>query len=91
MIFVNYGCGGYEIFDHATWNGLHIADVIFPWFLWIMGVCIPISLTSSFKRGISKKAAIFVILRVSFKYDVNPYIKLKKQLFIHTLIVPILN
>lgn len=65
MIFVNYGCGGYAILDHAIWNGLHIADVIFPWFLWIMGVCIPISVSSSFKRGISKKLTVLNILKVS--------------------------
>lgn len=65
MIFVNYGCGGYEILDHAVWNGLHVADVIFPWFLWIMGVCIPISLSSAFKRGTSKTSALLNVLRVN--------------------------
>lgn len=65
MIFVNYGCGGYGIFDHAIWNGLHIADVIFPWLLWIMGVCIPISVSSAFKRGETKKCTVLNILRVS--------------------------
>lgn len=65
MIFVNYGCGGYAILDHAIWNGLHIADVIFPWFLWIMGVCIPISVSSLAKKGVSKKSAILNVLRVS--------------------------
>ena len=43
MIFVNDGGGGYWFMEHATWNGLYVADLVFPWFIWIMGVCIPMS------------------------------------------------
>jgi len=43
MIFVNDGGGGYWFMEHATWNGLYVADLVFPWFHWIMGVCIPMS------------------------------------------------
>ena len=31
LIFVNDGGGGYYFFDHATWNGLYVADLAFPW------------------------------------------------------------
>lgn len=31
MIFVNYGGGGYWFFDHSYWNGLTVADLVFPW------------------------------------------------------------
>ena len=31
MIFVNDGAGGYHFLEHATWNGLHVADLAFPW------------------------------------------------------------
>lgn len=31
MIFVNDGAGGYWFLEHATWNGLQVADVVFPW------------------------------------------------------------
>ncbi|GIX66706.1 heparan-alpha-glucosaminide N-acetyltransferase [Caerostris extrusa] len=30
MIFVNYGGGKYTYFHHAHWNGLTVADVVFP-------------------------------------------------------------
>mmetsp|Transcript_14361 Transcript_14361/g.29557 ORF Transcript_14361/g.29557 Transcript_14361/m.29557 type:complete len:610 (-) Transcript_14361:18-1847(-) len=40
MIFVNYGGGGYFFFNHSTWNGLTVADLLFPWFIWIMGVTV---------------------------------------------------
>ena len=38
MIFVNYGGGGYWWLDHSSWNGLTVADLLFPWFMWMMGV-----------------------------------------------------
>ena len=31
MIFVNDGAGGYYFMEHATWNGLYVADLAFPW------------------------------------------------------------
>lgn len=31
MIFVNYGGGKYWFFQHSAWNGLTVADLIFPW------------------------------------------------------------
>ena len=32
MCFVNYGGGGYWFFDHSNWNGLTVADLVFPWY-----------------------------------------------------------
>ncbi|XP_078050304.1 heparan-alpha-glucosaminide N-acetyltransferase [Augochlora pura] len=58
MIFVNDGSGGYKNLGHATWNGLLLGDLVFPCFLWIMGVCIPVSLAGQIKR-MKSKAAIF--------------------------------
>jgi len=43
MIFVNYGGGGYWFLDHAPWNGATVADLLFPWFMWIMGVSMALS------------------------------------------------
>ncbi|ALC49731.1 CG6903 [Drosophila busckii] len=54
MIFVNSGGGGYSWIEHAVWNGLHLADIVFPSFLWIMGVCIPLSVKAQLARGSSK-------------------------------------
>ncbi|KAK2152471.1 hypothetical protein LSH36_327g00014 [Paralvinella palmiformis] len=33
MIFVNYGGGGYYFFEHSYWDGLYVADLVFPWFI----------------------------------------------------------
>ena len=43
MIFVNYGGGNYWFFNHSTWNGLTVADLVFPWFIWIMGTSMALS------------------------------------------------
>lgn len=64
MIFVNNGGGEYWWIDHAPWNGLHVADLVFPSFIWIMGVCIPLSIKSQLGRNISKKSILLNILWV---------------------------
>lgn len=42
MIFINYGGGGFVFFKHSPWYGLTVADLIFPAFILIMGVAIPL-------------------------------------------------
>ncbi|XP_069341133.1 heparan-alpha-glucosaminide N-acetyltransferase isoform X1 [Eulemur rufifrons] len=54
MVFVNYGGGKYWYFKHASWNGLTVADLVFPWFVFIMGSSIFLSMTSMLQRGCSK-------------------------------------
>uniref|UniRef100_A0AAG5D1Q6 Heparan-alpha-glucosaminide N-acetyltransferase catalytic domain-containing protein n=1 Tax=Anopheles atroparvus TaxID=41427 RepID=A0AAG5D1Q6_ANOAO len=58
MIFVNSGGGHYWWIEHATWNGLHVADLVFPWFLFIMGVCVPISLRGQLSRNVPRRAIV---------------------------------
>lgn len=65
MIFVNDGAGGYWWLEHATWNGLAAGDLVFPAFLWIMGVCIPLSVKSAFAKGVPRWKIVFHIIRVS--------------------------
>ncbi|XP_017151391.1 heparan-alpha-glucosaminide N-acetyltransferase [Drosophila miranda] len=67
MIFVNSGGGGYAWIEHAAWNGLHLADLVFPSFLWIMGVCIPLSVKAQLSRGNSKVRICLRILWRSIK------------------------
>lgn len=40
MIFVNYGGGKYYFFEHSVWNGLTMADLVFPWYVNIFGQCL---------------------------------------------------
>lgn len=66
MIFVNDWQGQYWFFEHAVWNGLLVADLVFPWFLWIMGFCIPLSLASQIKRGKSTRRITYHIFKRAF-------------------------
>ncbi|XP_045492742.1 heparan-alpha-glucosaminide N-acetyltransferase [Colias croceus] len=65
MIFVNDGAGGYWWLEHATWNGLAVGDLVFPAFLWIMGVCVPLSVKSAFAKGIPRWKIFIHIVRRS--------------------------
>uniref|UniRef100_A0A182NJS0 Heparan-alpha-glucosaminide N-acetyltransferase catalytic domain-containing protein n=1 Tax=Anopheles dirus TaxID=7168 RepID=A0A182NJS0_9DIPT len=67
MIFVNSGGGQYWWIEHATWNGLHVADLVFPWFLFIMGVCVPISLRTQLSRNVPRRAILSNIAVRSIK------------------------
>lgn len=64
MIFANSGCGKYHWLEHVPWNGIHPADFIFPSFLWIMGVCIPISVRSQLRRAVPTRRILLNILIV---------------------------
>jgi hypothetical protein len=55
MIFVNYGGGGYWFLEHADWDGLTVADLLFPWFMWMMGVSMALSFEAQRKAGVSKR------------------------------------
>uniref|UniRef100_A0A182M7N1 Heparan-alpha-glucosaminide N-acetyltransferase catalytic domain-containing protein n=1 Tax=Anopheles culicifacies TaxID=139723 RepID=A0A182M7N1_9DIPT len=67
MIFVNSGGGHYWWIEHATWNGLHVADLVFPWFLFIMGVCVPISLRGQINRNVPRRIILSNIAVRSIK------------------------
>ena len=44
------GGGGYWYFNHSSWNGLTFADLLFPWFMWIMGAAMPFAMAGAEKR-----------------------------------------
>jgi len=67
MMFVNDGGGGYWFMEHSTWNGLYVADLVFPWFLWIMGVCIPMSVKSNLKKETPTRSVVWAITVRSVK------------------------
>ena len=62
MIFVNYGGGGYWYFAHSPWNGLTVADLVFPWFLWIMGVSLVISIRSQLRNSLARSDNLVLII-----------------------------
>ncbi|TRY54884.1 hypothetical protein DNTS_010998 [Danionella cerebrum] len=53
MVFVNYGGGGYWFFQHAPWNGLTVADLVMPWFVFIIGASVMLAFSSMRRKGVS--------------------------------------
>ena len=47
--------------EHAVWAGFHFEDLIFPLFMFISGVTIPIAVLSKLEKGSSKKEVILKI------------------------------
>jgi predicted acyltransferase len=67
MILVNNpgSAAAYWPLKHARWNGWTPADLIFPFFLWIVGVSLVFSFESRMRRGDSRRALAFHTLRRS--------------------------
>lgn len=76
MIFVNYGGGGYSgMFDHSRWNGLTVADLVFPWFVWTSGVSMAISFASERRKGASRRDLAWkVIIRSAKLYAIGLFL-----------------
>ena len=56
---------GYSFFNHSAWNGLTVADLVFPWFMWIMGVSLVISIQSQLRKSTSRLKLFVNVLRRS--------------------------
>jgi predicted acyltransferase len=57
MVLVNTPGDGHHVYaplEHAEWNGWTPTDVVFPSFLWIVGVAITLSLTKRIEGGVSR-------------------------------------
>ena len=51
MIFVDDLNTRWPGLHHARWDGLHLADVVMPFFLWMVGFSIPIAVGRRLDRG----------------------------------------
>ncbi|XP_075985188.1 heparan-alpha-glucosaminide N-acetyltransferase-like [Anticarsia gemmatalis] len=65
MIFVNAGGGGYGVFSHSVWNGLTVADLVFPWFAFAMGEALVLSLNARLRTAMPRLTALQQIARRS--------------------------
>src|SRR3954453_18228761 len=64
MVFVNSIPGkNYPAIGHAAWNGWGFADLIFPFFVFIVGVAIPFAFANRLARGESRSKLFGQILR----------------------------
>lgn len=55
----------YAPLEHAEWNGWTPTDLIFPFFLFIVGVSMTLSFASRIARGISRRSLMIHVLRRS--------------------------
>merc|ERR1712130_136077 len=105
MMFVNYGGGLYWFFDHSRWHGLTLADLVMPWFMFVMGIGISFSLSSLSSRNltkfeVAKKVAIrsfkllflgLWIVNVNYAYDTFRIPGVLQRFFISYLTVGMLQ
>jgi predicted acyltransferase len=55
----------YAPLDHAEWHGWTFTDLIFPFFIWIVGVAIPLSTARRLEQGQSRRQLLLHALRRS--------------------------
>ena len=67
MILVNDpgSTESYPQLDHAAWHGWTFTDLVFPFFLWIVGVAMTISFSSRTARGENRGALLRHVLKRS--------------------------
>jgi predicted acyltransferase len=66
MVLVNTPGDGRNVYgplEHAQWNGWTITDVVFPSFLWIVGVSMTLSLGKRIAAGASRRELFWQVLR----------------------------
>ncbi|MCC6585189.1 MAG: DUF5009 domain-containing protein [Bryobacterales bacterium] len=72
MVMVNnQGPGSYYQLEHASWHGLTFTDLVFPFFVWIVGVAMTLSTAKRVERGenktqlllhVAKRAAVIFLI-----------------------------
>jgi predicted acyltransferase len=55
----------YPPLEHAEWNGWTPTDLIFPFFLFIVGVSLTLSFASRIARGLTRRALVIHVVRRS--------------------------
>ena len=66
MLMANDGGGGYWYLDHSAWNGLTVADLVFPWFCFIMGTSMVFAFRSRKFRDLTKRQKITKVSQRGF-------------------------
>ena len=79
MIIVNMqgnGDAAYAALKHAEWNGLTFADLVFPWFLFIVGLSIPLALDRAHSGSpwliVFRRSCVLFVLGVILSWLIRP-------------------
>jgi predicted acyltransferase len=74
--------------EHAEWNGLTPTDLIFPFFLFIVGVSIPIALGKRIEEGITAKVYGKILRRTAVIFLIGLFIAAFPYFDFSTLRIP---
>ncbi|KAJ3676161.1 hypothetical protein LUZ60_003573 [Juncus effusus] len=66
MVLVDDAGGEWPVINHVPWNGCHLADFVMPFFLFIVGVAIPLSLKRIPDRGRAVKRVVVRTIKLLF-------------------------
>ncbi|KAE8677699.1 heparan-alpha-glucosaminide N-acetyltransferase-like isoform X3 [Hibiscus syriacus] len=66
MILVDDAGGEWPVIGHAPWHGCNLADFVMPFFLFIVGMAIPLALKRMPSRGKAVKKVVFRTLKLLF-------------------------
>jgi predicted acyltransferase len=79
----------YRQLEHADWNGWTFADLVFPFFLWIIGVAITISMAGRLERGAGRRALLLHVARRSaILFVLGLFINAFPRFDLHSLRIP---
>lgn len=73
MVFINSGGGSYWWIGHSEWNGATMPDFIFPSFLFLMGFCIPYSISSKLAKKFTKCQIFLEIIKVIVIFNIKSF------------------
>ncbi len=77
MILVNLqvpGMGAWPLLVHAPWHGLTFADLVFPWFLLIVGMSLPLALDGRAVGfgAIGRRALLLLAIGLALAWLIRP-------------------
>jgi heparan-alpha-glucosaminide N-acetyltransferase len=68
MVFVNNAGSSWDWIEHAAWDGIHLADFVMPFFLFIVGMSISLSMSKMVEqRTVPKKEILKKIIERTLK------------------------
>ena len=74
----------YAPLDHAEWNGLTPTDLVFPFFMVIVGMSLVYSLRQRLAQGVSKKELFETILRRTAREFLRSYEVIQNLIVLRT-------
>jgi predicted acyltransferase len=91
MVLVNNGGGpvNYRQLEHSAWDGWTVTDVVFPSFLWMVGVAMTLSLGKRMAAGVPRPALFLQVLRRSaILFGLGLFIYLYPDFVFRTMRIP---